>query len=93
VRILIVEDEESIRRLLKHLFSINGYVVAEAANGEEGISEYQKSKPSLIVTDINMPRINGVEFISLIRNIDKEIPIIALTGLDSTVLAVMLMRD
>jgi two-component system, NtrC family, sensor kinase len=93
VTILIVEDESGVQRMLEHIFSINGYVVAEAANGEEGISEYQKSKPSLIITDINMPRINGVEFISLIRSIDKEIPIIAITGLDSTALAVMLMRD
>lgn len=80
MRILVVDDEEAIRRpIVRHLTSI-GYEVIEAPNGKEGLNLAKSFKPDLIITDIVMPEIEGIEFIHKVKQIDEKIPIVVMSG-------------
>ncbi|WP_413306342.1 response regulator [Bacillus sp. 1P10SD] len=80
--ILIVEDEAIIRQGLKVLLEqvMGGFQVIEAKSGEEGILIFHQRIPHLIVTDIRMGGMDGLSFISKVRQISKEVPIIILSG-------------
>ncbi|UDN62403.1 response regulator transcription factor [Clostridioides sp. ES-W-0016-02] len=66
-KILVVDDEEGITTLLKDYFEINDYEVYTAQNGKEALEKISKN-PDIILLDINMPEIDGIEFCSRIRN-------------------------
>ncbi len=84
-KILILEDESSIRFPLKEKLIASGYEVYTAVDGEEGLSEVTVSKPDLILLDLYMPKIDGVTFISKLRKNDwgANIPVIVFTNLGS----------
>ena len=70
MRVLVVEDEEMIRKgivLATDWQSLGCVVVGEAANGEEGIAQAEKCRPSLIITDLKMPKMDGLEMIAKLR--------------------------
>lgn len=81
-RILIIEDNETNIYLISFILKKNGYEVLEAKTGEEGIELALKEKPNLIIMDIQLPGIDGLETTKRIRESkeDKGIPIIALTS-------------
>lgn len=68
--ILVVDDDPSIRRLLGVLLKRAGYEIDEAADGEEAYARVMQSQPTMIVTDWNMPRVDGVQLIRRIRSAD-----------------------
>ncbi|MFV0480411.1 MAG: response regulator transcription factor [Campylobacteraceae bacterium] len=74
--ILLVEDEPKLRDSFKKVLKLYAKDVIEASNGEEAIDMYTKSYPDIIITDIKMPKINGLEFIEIIRKNNKTIPIV-----------------
>jgi len=76
--ILVVDDEPQIRRTLRSTLSFRGYVITEASTGEEAIEAARKSKPDLILLDVNLPGISGIETCREIRSW-SGIPIIMLT--------------
>ena len=80
IKILYVEDNDIVRKdtveLLKEFF----HQVETASNGEEGLEKFKKGKFDLIITDINMPKMNGIEMIKEIKKIDKRIPVIVITA-------------
>ncbi len=80
IKVLYVEDNDTVRKdtaeLLKEFF----HQVETAANGEEGLEKFKKGKFDLIITDINMPKMNGIEMIKEIKKIDKRIPVIVITA-------------
>jgi two-component system KDP operon response regulator KdpE len=76
--ILVVDDEPQIRRVLRSTLSIQGYVILEAKTGEEAIELARKEKPDLILLDVNMPGMGGIEACREIRR-SSEAPIIMLT--------------
>ena len=78
VRILIVDDEPQITRVLRTALSTQGYLLQIAANGVEGMEAVHNWKPDLVITDISMPQMNGVELCREIRAI-SQIPIIVLS--------------
>lgn len=80
--VLIVEDEEIIRQGLRVLLEqvIGGYRVTEAKGGEEGLALFQQRLPHLVITDIRMGSMDGLTFISKIRQITRDIPVIILSG-------------
>ena len=82
-RILIAEDDEPNRRLIKDVLMYYGYEVMEAANGEEVVKMATGHKPDLVLMDLQMPVMNGVEAIRQLKNSPetKDIKIIAVTGL------------
>jgi two-component system KDP operon response regulator KdpE len=77
-KILIVDDEPQITRVLRTALSTQGYSLQIAANGVEGMEAVHAWKPNLVITDVSMPQMNGVELCREIRAI-SQIPIIVLS--------------
>ena len=82
MKILIVEDNEKNRTLVKDVLEYHGYEVIEAGNGKEGIKMAKEHKPDLILMDIQMPVMSGYDAIKILKNNPetKDIKIIALTS-------------
>jgi two-component system KDP operon response regulator KdpE len=78
VRALVVDDEQQIRRMLKTALSGNGYDVREAPSGCDGLSQAQLFHPEVIVLDLGLPDLDGIEVIRYLREWTK-VPIIVLT--------------
>lgn len=79
-KILVVDDEINIRRILETRLSIIGYTVITAADGEEALAAYRREAPHLIILDIMMPKLDGYGVCQEIRK-ESETPIIMLTAL------------
>ena len=79
-KILIIEDEESIRGFLKINLKRNGYEVIEADNGELGVKLALKEKPAIIILDVMLPGIDGFKVCKIRRNEDEKVGIIMLTA-------------
>ena len=77
--ILVAEDVESNFLLLKAIIG-KTYTLLHAWNGKEAVEMYEQSQPDLILMDIKMPEMDGLEATRIIREISREIPIIALTA-------------
>ncbi len=80
--ILIVEDEEGIKDLVCEILNNQGYTTLAAANGEEGFKLFKKNKIDLLVTDIRMPKLSGIELYHKVSEISPTLPVICLTGYD-----------
>jgi two-component system response regulator AtoC len=78
--ILVAEDEDSIRRILSRIFQKKGFKVVSARDGREAYRLYQREKPDLLLSDINMPDMTGLELLGMIREKDKELPTIFVSG-------------
>ena len=76
VRLLYIEDDENIRNILSRGLKRRVKELEIALNGEDGLEKFKKFKPDIIVTDIKMPYMSGLEMSTKIREIDKNIPII-----------------
>jgi len=74
--IMVVDDEDNIRLLYKEELEEEGYKIAAAASGEEALEILSKVNPDLIVMDIKMPGMSGVETLIKVKEIDKNIPVI-----------------
>jgi two-component system, cell cycle response regulator DivK len=81
-RILVIEDQEDNRRILRDLLTTVGYELIEAVTGEEGVSMAEEHRPDLILMDILLPGINGYDATRLIKAQPalRAIPIIAVTS-------------
>jgi len=81
-RILVVEDNETNMYLIRFILKNKGYQVIEAITGEEGVELALKEKPDLVIMDIQLPGIDGLETTRRIREskAGKELPIVALTS-------------
>jgi len=66
-RILVVDDEPSIRGAVREILESQGYEVLTAADGLDGLHALSKSLPDLIISDLNMPRMSGFEFLEIVR--------------------------
>ena len=83
MRILVIDDEVVIRKgLIKLLgmITFNDLIIEEAKNGEEALQKMKMNKPDLLVTDIHMPVLNGLDFIDTVRETYSDIEIVILTG-------------
>ena len=78
--LLYAEDEEGIRKNIADSLSYYVKEVIEASNGAEAFELYEQKKPDIILSDIHMPILNGIEFVKKVRQIDKKIPIIMITA-------------
>ena len=79
-QILIVDDEPSVRECLGLFLTSAGYEVATAENGVSAVSHLKQALPHLIVTDLNMPQMSGIELISHVRSHHPSIAIVAMSG-------------
>ena len=78
--ILIIDDERSIRNVLKDILGTEGFVVTEAADGKEGLEKFTHQNFDLILCDIKMPKLDGIEFLSAAMLLKPETPIIMISG-------------
>lgn len=79
MKILIVEDEERIRKVVRSFLIKNGYVVREAADGEEGLDLFYEWNPDLVLLDVMMPKKDGYEVCRAIKS-EKTTPVLMLTA-------------
>src|ERR1039458_7501426 len=79
-QILVVDDEPCMRESLGMLLVASGYDVAEAEDGVSAVSQLYRTVPDLIITDLNMPQMSGVELISHVRSRYPSISIVAMSG-------------
>lgn len=82
-KILVVDDEENICSLMQDILG-DEYEVFTAPNGKEGLEVYYDKRPSVVITDIIMPQMNGIELLARIREHSHEIPVIVMTGFMGT---------
>lgn len=82
-KILIVEDDGNIRELLRLYLEREGYEITEAANGEEGVAQWRKVNPDMILLDVMMPVMDGWQVCKIIRA-ESKVPIIILTAKGET---------
>ena len=78
--ILIIDDERAIRKTLNEILGFEGYKIEEAADGEEGLKKFQSVTYDLVLCDIKMPKLDGIEFLSKASAINPDIPIIMISG-------------
>jgi two-component system response regulator (stage 0 sporulation protein F) len=75
-KILVVDDEESIRLLYKEELEEEGFIVELAQNGKEALEKLPLFKPDLITLDIKMPIMDGIEALKRIREVERQLPVI-----------------
>jgi CheY-like chemotaxis protein len=80
MKILIIDDESELRCLYKKLLELQNYQVFCAADGVEGILLNEQENPDLIILDMHMPEMDGIETLRNIRNTDDSVIVVILTG-------------
>jgi len=87
-KILVADDENSIREILSIQLARMGYEVVLAADGAEAVAAYEAEKPDLVLLDVMMPRVNGLNACQQIRAFEKKsgrrVPVLFLTARDTT---------
>jgi DNA-binding response OmpR family regulator len=78
--ILIVDDDEKVLEALKDILEVEGYTVRVARNGASALREVDSDPPDLVITDINMPDMEGIELIRKLAGHTQRIPVIAISG-------------
>lgn len=82
--ILLAEDNDDQRELFTRMLTLKGYEVRPVANGKDALAELQRSQPDVILTDIAMPDMDGLEFVRLVRENEAltDVPIIVMTAFE-----------
>ncbi|HZN05676.1 MAG TPA: response regulator [Pyrinomonadaceae bacterium] len=84
--VLLVEDTEDNRFMMRRLLEMSGYAVIEATNGEEAVRLAESERPALILMDLSLPVLDGLAATRAIRKLDgfKEVPIVAVSAHDTS---------
>ena len=78
--ILIIDDEKSIRKTLAEILTYEGYNIDEASDGEEGLKKFKEKTFDLVLCDIKMPKLDGIEFLEKAKEINSDVPVIIISG-------------
>ena len=78
--ILVVDDDDMLRRLVELWLSKHGFEVTTARNGKEGLEQFNDQSFDVVISDIDMPTMSGIEFLQGVRNRDLDVPVILMTG-------------
>ncbi|MBX2934497.1 MAG: sigma-54-dependent Fis family transcriptional regulator [Ferruginibacter sp.] len=78
--ILIIDDEKSIRKTLTEILSYEGYKIDEAGDGEEGLKKYTDKEYDVVLCDIKMPKMDGIEFLDKAKDVNPDVPVIMISG-------------
>lgn len=79
-KILIIDDEDPIRKMLRKVLEKNGYEVMDACNGSQGIKLFKEHGPDIVITDLIMPEKEGLETIRELKKLNSDVRIIAISG-------------
>lgn len=79
-KVLVIDDEPALRRTLCNSLQEAGYVVSEAGDGREGLRRFSADPPDVVLTDVIMPTMEGIETIREMRKADSRVQIIAMSG-------------
>lgn len=79
-KVLIIDDERSIRKTLREILEYEKYLVEEAADGAEGLAMVQKGKFDLILCDIKMPKMDGIELLDKVMQLSADTPVVMISG-------------
>ena len=83
-KILVVDDEQGIVEGIKNILEVSeSYEVVEAFNGEEAFEKFKSEEPALVITDIKMPRKDGLWLVDQIRSISENTPVVMMSGFTS----------
>jgi DNA-binding NtrC family response regulator len=91
--ILIVDDEPDMRIALSHALSRNGYSVETASSGFEALEKFKREKFSMVITDLKMPEMSGMEVLDKVKKISPQIPVIMITAYGTISNAVEAMKE
>ena len=83
-RLLVVDDETLMRSMLSDVLTRLGYSVEQAESGEVAMTHFRPDRYQVVITDLVMPRMNGLELARRIRQVDRAVPIILFTGTTGT---------
>ncbi len=78
--ILVIDDEKAIRKTLTEILSYEGYKIDEASDGEEGLKKFGEKTYDVVLCDIKMPKLDGIEFLEKAKEINADVPIIMISG-------------
>ena len=79
-KVLLVEDEKTLLRIVEDMLSREGYDVTTATNGVDAINLFKSSTPDIVIADVMMPRMDGFEMVRKIRKFNDEVPILFITA-------------
>jgi len=91
-KILVVDDESSMRKNISDLLTPLGYEIIEAANGEEAMLKFQQDRPHVIVLDINIPKKDGLTVLKEVKAITQDTPVIIFTAFGTSERAIEAMK-
>ena len=80
LRVLVVDDERAIRKFLRAALNAQGYIVYEASNGEEALKAMREKSYDVIILDVRMPEMSGIQVMTELRKLDPFIEVIIMTG-------------
>ncbi len=80
IKLLLVDDEDAFRQIISATLSRRGFIITEAIDGESALSEIINDKPDVVLLDLKMPGMSGIETLQKIREIEPLLPVIILTG-------------
>lgn len=95
-RILMIDDNAEIVAVVKEYLEsrpVVRYVVEAASNGADGLQAVRRRRPDLVILDVDMPGMNGVEVLKRIRALDPTVPVIMLTGTDDVAVAAQILKE
>lgn len=79
-RVLLVDDERALRRVMRRALEQAGFEVVEAGNGEEALASAQRGRVDLVVTDVQMPVMNGLELVAVLSGKRPDLPVVLMSG-------------
>ena len=79
-RILLIDDDDDVRTMLRQTLTHFGHTVIEARNGKEGLELFPHAEADLVITDIVMPEVEGIEVLMTLRNMEPPVKMIAMSG-------------
>jgi DNA-binding NtrC family response regulator len=90
--ILLIDDDQSLRRVTEYNLTEKGFTVVTAASGKEGVELFQKNPPDLVLTDVKLGDMNGLEILTKVKQDSPDTPVIVMTAFGSIEMAVQAMN-
>lgn len=93
IKVLLVEDDKMARKRLKRVIEKEGYEIIAAQDGLEGLELFKSERPDVVITDVKMPKIDGIEVMHRIKEMSKTTEVILITGHGDIDMAIVALRD